>query len=241
VAYNGLYFNGHYSMEYGLYVNTDDFNLVSPERSVTFSEVPGVNGSFLSDTNSFKNITQSFTCTILRPKRMDILSYKNALVAWLRAPGTYSPLHFSGLPGYFWEAVCYESSSYTRLTASSASCTLNFNCLPFLKSDLGARYRALPATLYNETEWVAEPTFRILATGNVTLTVNGTDYSLIGVDGEVYVDSEHQLVYKTKTDSRSHTAVFPNHNFPVLTPGKNTLSVTGATSVTIKPNWRCLA
>ncbi|KAA9371336.1 phage tail protein, partial [Lactobacillus mulieris] len=58
---------------------------------------------------------------------------------------------------------------------------------------------------------------------------------------EVYIDSENCLVYKSLDQLRNRNAIFPDHNFPILQPGTNSISITGNySSATITPRWRTL-
>ncbi len=243
---SGIEFNGHNSSEFGLYVSASDFTLVTPERDLTMTDVAGVDGSIICDNDAFKSVIQPFHLIGVKPNRLtDAISLKRNLSSWLKPPKAYRPLHFSGLPGYYWEAICYESEIYTRTNKNMSDVQLSFSCKPFLKSDVGQNKIVLPGEivneLINEEDWPAEPLFHVVGSGNMVLTINGDGFQLNGVDEEVWVDSENQQVYKSLEQNRSTIAVFPNHEFPKLKPGKNNIGVIGAASVEIIPNWRTLA
>ena len=91
----------------------------------------------------------------------------------------------------------------------------------------------------NPTKYSSLPLFHIVGNGDFTLTVNNIQYQFKDTDDELFIDSEKWIVYKSLTERRTSRAILPNHEYPVLVPGKNTISLQGNYSkFEYQPRWR---
>ena len=241
MAISRIGFNGHTSDEFHLALSYP-FEFVHPESDTTNVSVPGVNGDVIQSNMRYKNFVQPVTFVLHRPFHSPSLqSIGREIRNWV-AGDDYTPLTSDLIEGYEWEAHVAAAPTMAITNNFRAQVVIQFDCKPFLKRIEGQQFQSVPAQVNNTEHWSAEPLWHIKGTGNLTLTVNGLAYQLNGIDGEIYIDSERALVYKTLTDSRAGLAVFPNNDFPVLTPGNNTISLSGNyTEFEFKPNWRCLA
>ena len=71
----------------------------------------------------------------------------------------------------------------------------------------------------------------------ITLMVGTTIVELEGISGNIVIDSALQEAYKGTALMNDHM----NGEFPVLKPGANAISWSGAvTRVVVRPNWRYL-
>lgn len=98
-------------------------------------------------------------------------------------------------------------------------------------------------TLTNPSVDVAQPIITIEGTGDVTLTVNETKYLIQNVVDSVTVDSERYYTYKKLSSGflENQNSKYRQKNYPILIPGKNSISVSGEVSkVTVEPRWRSL-
>ena len=77
----------------------------------------------------------------------------------------------------------------------------------------------------------------VTGSGDITLMVGTTIVELENIFGSIVIDSVLQEAYQGSTLMNDHM----NGEFPVLKPGTNAISWTGAvTKVVIRPNWRYL-
>ena len=83
----------------------------------------------------------------------------------------------------------------------------------------------------------SEPILTVTGSGNITLMVGMTIVELENISNGIVIDSVLKEAYLANTLMNEHM----NGEFPVLKPGANAISWTGAvTRVDIKPNWRFL-
>ena len=121
-----------------------------------------------------------------------------------------------------------------------ANVTMSLACKPFLVNDEAIKYQSVPTMpIYNPTKYSSLPLFHIVGNGDFTLTVNNIQYQFKDTDDELFIDSEKWIVYKSLTERRTSRAILPNHEYPVLVPGKNTISLQGNYSkFEYQPRWR---
>ncbi|MDK6869370.1 phage tail protein, partial [Lactobacillus paragasseri] len=125
-------------------------------------------------------------------------------------------------------------------SSNIANVTMSLACKPFLIDDESIKYQPVSILpIYNPTQYNSLPLFHIVGNGDFTMTVNGLDYQFKDTDDELFIDSEKCLVYKSMTERRTSRAILPNHEYPQLTPGKNTISLNGNYSkFEYQPRWR---
>lgn len=84
--------------------------------------------------------------------------------------------------------------------------------------------------------YFSRPVITLTGSGNITITVNGRDFTLSGVSGTVVIDSERHICY-------SGNSIIYNKDsgsYPLLGVGNNVISWSGnVTSMSIVKNERC--
>lgn len=98
--------------------------------------------------------------------------------------------------------------------------------------------------LTNPTKYVAQPIIKIRGEGDVDLKVNGIEFKIRGMSGEIVLDSLRYLAYA----EGSTGSVLGNRNdkiysrdYPLLIPGVNRFEITGnVTRTIVEPGWRVL-
>lgn len=238
-----LIYHNESSTDFGAWVN---YPLVqaTTKRNVTLTQVVGVNGSYINDNLNYTDITQQITFSVQRPTRYkswfkwgmdfgDWLTNKDRVVK-------YEPFYFEPFEGWHWEAYVSESPTVTPTNETWATVTMSLAVKPFLINDASIKYQPVPTMpVYNPTQYSSLPLFHIVGNGDFTLTINGLNYQFKDTDNELYIDSEKWLVYKSLTERRTSRAIFPNHEYPELKPGKNTISLSGNYSkFEYQPRWR---
>lgn len=91
--------------------------------------------------------------------------------------------------------------------------------------------------IYNDHTRYSKPLFEIKGTGNITLTVNGSTFTINGLNSNqtVYIDSQRHITYSGSTLITGKT----DGKYPLLNIGRNSVSWTGTVAtVRFKGNWR---
>ena len=151
----------------------------------------------------------------------------------------YEPFYFDHFRGCHWEAYVSESPTVTPQSSNIANVTMSLACKPFLIDDESIKYQPVSTLpIYNPTQYNSLPLFHIVGNGDFTMTVNGLDYQFKDTDDELFIDSEKCLVYKSLTERRTSRAILPNHEYPELIPGKNSITLKGNYSkFEYQPRW----
>lgn len=214
------------------------------KRNVSLTSVVGVNGSYINDNLSYTDITQQITFVVQRPTfYKDWFTWGMDFGDWLTCKDKFvksEPFYFEPFKGWHWEAFVSESPVVTPTNETWANVTMSLACKPFLINDEAINYQNVPSSpVYNPTKWNSLPIFHIVGNGDFTLTINGLAYQFKDIDNELFIDSEKCLVYKSMTELRTSRAILPNHEYPELIPGKNSISLSGNYSkFEYQPRWR---
>jgi phage-related protein len=70
--------------------------------------------------------------------------------------------------------------------------------------------------------------------------LNGVTYNFLGLNGDLYVDSDTEEVYDAANNYQPSMVQFDNYAFPVLTTGKNTFGTLTNITLEVMPRWRTL-
>jgi phage-related protein len=121
---------------------------------------------------------------------------------------------------------------------------VQFKVFPFKYSVNAVRSHAddltltSPTTINNKGTVYSQPTITVYSTGDITLTINDTDYGLLGVEEYITIDSELMEVYKGTANANNKYSAM---DFPRFEVGENRISWTGnVTKIEIEPKWRWL-
>lgn len=92
-------------------------------------------------------------------------------------------------------------------------------------------------SIVNEHTRYSKPEFEITGTGEITLTVNGAEFTVSGLETNqtIIIDSARHVTYSGNTLLTGKT----EGKYPLLDVGSNTISWTGSiSSIKYKGNWR---
>ena len=234
--------NQHSTLDFGVYLQYP-IVLAHPQVDLNPVQIPGHSGDLLANNHRFQNITQTFNLVIKKPsKYITWSSLSLALQEWL-VSDTYQTIILDTLHGWYWEGYLSSPPVITPTNDCDATGSISFNCKPYMKRIDSIDFEPVPSMFFNTTDSIAEPIIHIVGNGNFTINVNGTNYELIDVSEEVFIDSEQSWIYQhDEIQNRASWAHFPNNDFPILKQGQNTISITGNYSkFEYKPNWRRLA
>ena len=222
--------------DFGIYVASRP-HIPSPERRVTYIDVPGMDSRLRRDEGTYGDITLSVECSFLG----DPVSKISAVKGWLLGTGE-ADLTFSHIPERKYLAQVVNSIDFAIVLKITSHFVILFNCQPFQYATENTPITVSESTtLTNPGTMKSLPIIRVNGSGFGTLTVNGQSVSFSDIDESVILNSELQETYKdigTTLVSKNSTKT---GDYPVLLPGDNAISLSGGiTSLEITPNWRWL-
>lgn len=229
--YQYFTFKGINSLDMGV-VMLKAPSIYKPTKKVNEIEIAGRNGILHEDTNAYENYTKEAECHVTDRSKID------DVCAWLNG---YGEVIFSSEPDKVYRAFIKNQIPFNNILQNLNDFLVQFDCFPFKYSvDKADEEMSLTTatTIYNQGTVYSEPIIMVYGTGNVTITINGTGYTITGIDGYVTINSELQEVYK---DTINKNNSFSALDFPKFQVGANTISWTGnVTKVEIQPKWRWL-
>lgn len=126
-------------------------------------------------------------------------------------------------------------SNFSRIIRQWHSFSIEFEMQPFAyESNPQKATFTAEGAIYNIGTYEAQPTIKVYGSGNVTVTVNGKDFTVQGVTASAIIDCENMMAYE------GQTLLVTAGEFPTLPLGKSTITFSGATKIEITPNWRWL-
>lgn len=205
-----------------------------PQKNVEKFSVPGRSGDLLVDYGTWQNVLIVYPCLI----RGNFDTAFETLCNLLGSMKGYQKIECSNDSTHFrlGRPVVPQSPEVKRLNKDGYF-DLQFDCKPqrFLVSgETETTYTSSSATLNNPTRFDAKPMIRV--TGSGTCTVNDTTITVASGYSYVDIDCEAMECFYGSTNANSKVS-FSGNNFPVLSPGNNTISKGTVTSVKIKPRF----
>lgn len=217
----------------GIWVDTSlSFN--KPEKNVSTYSVPGRNGNLIVDSGTWKNVPITYPCYI----KANFDTAFDALCNTLGALKGYHKIECSNDATHFrlGRAIVPLAPDAKQLNKKGFF-DLSFDCKPqrFLTIGETVVIKNATGTIDNPTLFDAKPLLRVYGNGKVT--VNGTEITLTNNTGYTDIDCEAMTCFYGTT-SRNNDVTFSANDFPVLSPGSNTLTFgTGITQLRITPRW----
>lgn len=224
--------------DFGIYMASRP-HIPSPERRVTYIDVPGMDSRLRRDEGIYGDITLSVECSFLG----DPVSKISAIKDWLLNAGE-ADLTFSHIPGRKYLAQVVNSIDFEIVLKVTSHFVILFNCRPFQYATDNTPIVVTDGSGYvlsNPGTVKSLPIIKINGSGSGGLTVNGQSVSFSDIDESVILNSELRETYlDTGTELISKNST-KTGDYPVLLPGDNTISFSGGiTSLEITPNWRWL-
>lgn len=233
-----IVFDGKNLADWGLHLSgTGVFN--SPERDIDTVEVPGRDGDLSFDNGRFKNVSITYTGSIIGDDEYDFIRKMQSLRSYVSSRIGYKRLEDTYHPEEFRLAQFTEGFDVDEVMLQGGEFDLEFDCKPqrFLKTGEETLVFTASGSFFNDTFFPAKPLIRVYGSGQffigdygVTVTKpNNVDY--------VDVDSDMQDCYCEAQNCNS-SVVLSLNKFPVLEPGENKLSIgSGITQINITPRW----
>ena len=229
---NYLTFNGTDLRDFGVYITgSGTFN--APEREYSEITIPGRNGSLIGNEKRLTNIPVTYPAFIYK----DFKRQLGALRAFLLSQIGFHKLQDSYHPDEYRLAL-FRGPIDVEPTAklNAGQFDLVFNCRPqrFLASGDTVVTMTETSTIVNPTSFDAQPFLRVYGTGSVTF--GGTTITITAADEYTDIDCALMEAYKGAV-SKNDCIELSDNDFPVLTAGENTVTLSGVTSVEITPRW----
>lgn len=241
----GITWNGQNSADLGLAITYDSSQLAGGLFSSTLTQIGGQSAAVIQANNRFDNVHQVFNLTTYYPvQQSDIAPLHRAVEDWLFAGADlsqYQRLAFDGYPDYYWQAV---PSALTPFSINKGVITFSvtFSCLPYSYETGSDKYQPVStgSVINNPRLYDAKPLWHVKGTGNGSFVLNGVTYNFLGINGDLYVDSDTEEVYDASNNYQPSMAQFDNYVFPVLTTGKNAFGALTNITLEVMPRWRTL-
>lgn len=224
--------------DFGIYMASRP-HIPSPERRVTYIDVPGMDSRLRRDEGTYGDITISLECSFLGDPVSKISAIKDCLLNAGEAD-----LVFSHIPGRKYLAQVVNSIDFEIVLKVTSHFVILFSCRPFQYATDNTPIVVTDGSGYvlsNPGTVKSLPIIKINGSGSGGLTVNGQSVSFSDIDESVILNSELRETYlDTGTELISKNST-KTGDYPVLLPGDNTISFSGGiTSLEITPNWRWL-
>lgn len=220
-------FAGRSSKEFGILVDSASMAWASPEHDYDMISVPGRDGDLYIDNKRDKNVEVTYKCAI----GVDFRTNMDAFRTFVAANNGYQILKDSIHPEEFRLAVISAVQPRVVRAGVAGEFDVKFNCKPQRYLDAGDVWmRYIPAsqgsqlTFYvdNPTLFSSKPLIRVYGKG--ILRVDGMEsVNIADCTSYVDIDSEAEECYEGAIN-RNGDVTLLNNTFPVLHPGKNTLS-----------------
>ncbi len=236
MALNYFTFGGYQSLkDCGLYIEKRPAR-IKPRRDVTAHQIPGRDGDVYIDNGRWESVPQRYQVGCSNIDR-----YIDKINEMLCQPGMLK-LSDSYDNTVYRKAMCINSMEFTEDLLNFGHATIEFICDPFRYLAEGDTTMQLAeGVITNPTEFDALPLIIISTSGQFTIHLNSKSYTFEDLSGLYYVDCEALKIYKGRNNCNS-VALFDE--FPVLTPGENTISFTSTSTaanpytVLMQPRWR---
>ena len=210
--------------------------IIRARRRVETVTVPGRSGELTLATGpaSYDSMVREIKC-YARPGA-DL----NEIADWLTGSGD---LVFGNEPDYAYEAQVIEEISMDRIMRGREhkAFSVPFLCQPLKKRSSGDTAITLTAagSVFNPGHVMSRPKITVTGSGNIVLTMGGTETTITGLSSAVVIDSDLGMAMNTDEDANLSSII--SGEWPELEPGANAVNWTGTvTSVVIQPRWRWL-
>ena len=235
MADNKLIFGSADSSSYGIYISGEAvFN--APERAVDMIAIPGKNGALTMDQGRFENIEVKYPAFNYEPNLADFRTNLAAMRSAFCSQRGYQRLTDTIHPDEFRLGVYRSGLEIKPIMYNTGSeFEITFDCKPqrFLTSGAAVVTKTASGYITNPTQFESKPL--LVVTGTGTLTVNGVAITLTATP--TTIDCEAMEAYNGTTSRNGSITLSPNR-FPVLSPGRNNITLTsGITKVEIVPRW----
>lgn len=201
--------------------------IVRATKDIEKIEIAGRDGFLTNDLGSYKSTIKPVECWI---KNLDNIDF---ICSWLS--GSANTI-FSNEPDKVYKATIINQIPFNKILREFHSFIIQFDCQPkklSLNNDIFTLITS-PGNIDNIGNTNSRPIIKVYGTGDIQLIINTSIVQLYNVVDYVTVNSDILDCYKDAVLKNKDMA----GEFPILTPGNNTISWVGVCSkVEITPNF----
>lgn len=234
--------DGKKSEDYNLFIQRTPL-IETPTRRVELREAFGVHGGVPFDERAYNNTEMQLLMFI---DGDDLIKDREQVDALFRNTGVFKEFIPYWDPDKIYYVMNLDKTQYESFSwygeKQVLQATLTVKPYKYLVEPEEFEF-PVSRTITNPFEDVSQPIFVIEGNGDITLTVNGTEYFIQNVVGSITIDSERYSAYKQHTQSMvtNENDKYMQKQFPIFTPGENSINVsTRASKITVYPRWRSL-
>lgn len=235
-----IVFGGKTTKEFYIHVEKIPV-LSSPVRRIREEIIAGRNGVLHIDEGTYEPYDQSYEIYFHDTERQSP-EVAHAIRGWLFAGGLRR-LEDSYDLDHYHMAVFRGPLDVENILNEYGRCVVTFRCQPEAYRMSGDWPIVLdkPTIIYNPTAENAKPWIRIHGTGAGELHVSGRTAVIKSIDQHLIIDSDLMEAYRQDgsgaPENKNGTVRIPE--YPILLPGENRISWTGAgiTKVELIPRW----
>lgn len=215
-------------------------DIAVPTRKTQFVSVQGVDGDYLIDEEAYENTSLQLEIICKASSEEEVSGLRENIAAAFQSSG-YIPLIMYFDPDwiYYVKTVTGPTFRLNGQWPTIVAYQVDLSVKPLKESSTGYSVTKNTAhTLVNPSRYASRPVYTLNGTGDMVLTLNGETYGFTGVDSHIVVNSKIEQAYKV-----SGATILNRNNkmltrkFPILMPGSNTMSTTGATTYKIEGRW----
>lgn len=191
------------------------------KRRFTQYTIPGKDGYTSIDNKTYDAIPFTLKCHY-----KEGLGNRNEIGAWLDGYGTLQIDDEKEYTGYISNSISFEK-------------VISFKKFPvqFMLQPIATAINSTiinmnsSGSFYSDTYTDAYPIIRVTGTGNITIGLNGTQFTIYSASGEYILDCKAKVITKNGFNESSNMS----GDFPRVVKGSNALTVTGTvTSLSIE-------
>lgn len=192
-----------------------------PKHSYNQYTIPGRNGYLAIDNKTYEPLLLSLECH-LDTNNVNM----NELRAWLDGYGELQIDDERVYTGYITNAISFEKITHFR------KFIIQFTLQPLAKAVELTEVNALQLeTLVADTYTNTYPTITITGTGDISLSINGTQFTIYDANGTYILDCEAKVITKGGINQSMNMS----GNFPYIVDGDNSIVKSGTiTALTIE-------
>lgn len=219
-------------------------NIPTPQRRISTITVPGADGAFTDDEETYEPIQFDIECNFMSQTPETFATEARAVRQWLYSQQA-SELTFSDDPDYYYKTQIILPSDIERTSNRIGVFTISVTCNPYTYLVSGKTEIALPSSITNPTAFIAKPIYKFTGNGQFQITI-GThiliyDFS-VTVSSSATVDSELMLAYDSDGENIINNLTRGDFSDLWLSPGSNSIrsSIPSGGNIAIIPRWRTI-
>lgn len=225
-------YNGQSAWDIGVAVTTRP-SIPAPQKRGSFVQIAGRDGELFESDGTYDNIEIEVEMNYVRAPRLLGATFRK-IKNWLRDSGK---LTFGDDDDVFYNVKNVTVTEHKRRTKFGADLEATFVCDPFTYFHGGAFFQNIEQ-VYLNPYYDAEPIYKIIGTGECSVTINGHTMTL-EVQEEAIIDIPRKMTYKGDINL-TPTVRGANYEDMILKSGENTIEVSRGFTLKVQPNWRSL-